>query len=238
MGFLETANSRFVYIVCGSALVVIILILLNFIRVAVNRAKEIGIEESKIRLTIKTTLLVSIGPAFSILVPMIVMIKLLGAPWTWLRLSVIGSAPMEMLIADNALAVSGFDRLSNTGNLNANAFGLITLSVGLAVGGGILLNIVLNKRYSKGIAKMKKGNIDWTSILVISIFGGFMIHLGGKTVVQEGAVAAAVFFTTMLFSLIFDGVIARYNMNKLKEYSFALTLIAGMASAVGWHHVL
>ncbi len=233
MGFLEAANSATVYIICGLTLLIIIGIILSYLITAIKRAKVIGISTSTIVKTTKTTMLVSIGPALSILVPMIAMMMILGTPWTWLRLSVVGSAPMELMVADMALKYAGTSTgLTDVSILAAEQFGLIAMCVGISVGGGCILVALFNKKYTTGIAKMKSSNGTWTAILLAALFGGFILQAGAEPLLHGGAVQTSVFIFTFVITGVVGITIQKLNIKWLKDYAFALSLLLGMAFAI------
>ena len=59
-----------------------------FLLKALRRSKEIGMDQAKIKKTIKTAALFTIAPAVSIVISVITLSKSLGIPLPWLRLSV------------------------------------------------------------------------------------------------------------------------------------------------------
>lgn len=111
MTFLEAANSKFVYLVSIGVIAVILGMCLIYLRLALKRAKEIGMQKHQLQTAVKTTIMVSVGPMLSIIIPFLTLMALVGAPWAWLRLSVIGSAGTEILYASMVMDAAGFDAL-------------------------------------------------------------------------------------------------------------------------------
>lgn len=235
MSFLEVANHPFVYVACGIAILIVIIILLNFLRLSIKRAKEIGYSNSDLLKVVKTTLIVSIGPALSILIPMLALIKVLGRPFSWLRLSVIGSASMEMILANWALSSNGYGALGT--DLPGVAFGAVALVVGCSVIDGMLINIFLNKRVSQSLDKMRNTNMEFTNMLTETLFGSFIGALAVPSM-MESAVSFASAITGFVFFLIIIFLIRKLNLKKMNEYSFAIALIGGMLMAILWNSLL
>lgn len=232
MSFLEVANQPFVYVACGSAILVVVVILLNFLRLSIRRAKEIGYSSRDLVKVVKTTLIVSIGPALSILIPMLALIKVLGRPFSWLRLSVIGSASMEMILANWALSSNGYSALGT--ELPGVAFGAVALVVGFSVIDGMLINIFLNKKVSQSLDKMRSTNMKFTNMLTGTLFGSFIGALAVPSM-MESVVSFASAVTGFIFFLVVMLLIRKFNMKKLNEYSFAIALVGGMLMTILWN---
>lgn len=235
MSFLEIANHPVIYVVCGTSILVVCLILLNFLRIGIGRAKEIGYTNKDIRKIIKTTIVVSVGPTLSILIPMLALMKVLGRPFSWLRLSVIGSASMEMLVANWALTSNGYTALGT--DLPAIAFGAVVLVVGCSVVDGMFLNIFFNKKISSQLDKMRSSNQEFTSMLTAILFGSFIGSLAVPSMV-ESAVACVSTVSGLVLFLGVLAVIRKKNWKKLNEYAFAIALVGGMLLAILWNGLL
>ena len=78
-----------------------------FLVKALRRSREIGMDQKKIRKTIRTAAVFTIAPAVSIVISVITLSKSLGIPLPWLRLSVVGSLSYEAIAASNALSAMG-----------------------------------------------------------------------------------------------------------------------------------
>lgn len=239
MGFLDIANSNFVWLVCGVNVALIVLILFYAMAVSMKQAKALGIEKSEIILTIKTTLVTSIGPALSILVPFIAMTQVLGTAWSWIRLSVIGSASMELTTAD--LALTAYGGLMGK-SLPAEGFALVALNVAVCVSPIVIATALLNKPYSLAIEKARKKDAGIVNVAVQALSCGLLICMITKTATNGclggNMVPLAVALTTFVISFIFEKLVARFKLEKLKEYSMGLIMLASMASAIFWANVL
>lgn len=235
MSFLELANDNFMYVICGGALLVILVILICFMRMAWKRALAIGYTNKKLFGIVKTTLAVSLGPALSILIPLLVLIRVLGAPWSWLRLSVVGSAPMEMSVANLALGFGGFGELG--GELPASAFGLVAIVVSISIPSGILLNIFFNKRVSNSYEKMRQADPSFASLLTSVLFGSFIAAPTAGSVATS-VVSLLVLITAFVLFAILMVLVKKFNLKLVGQYSFAIGLIASMGMAILWNALL
>lgn len=236
MSFLEIANSPYMYLICGGTVLLVTVILVYFLAVAWKRGLELGLTKHEMGNTIKTTLLVSLGPALSILIPMLALIKVLGAPWSWLRLSVIGSAAMELLLANMGLTNTGYPELG-MGELPGEAWGIVSLCVGFGVLTGLVLNIFFNKKYSSGVQTMRQRDARKTAMFSNALFGGVIASLGTMNFVGS-TINTAEYFTAAALMAVLTILIKKTGKQKLKEYAFALAIFLSMAAAILWANIL
>ncbi|MCD8131909.1 MAG: DUF5058 family protein [Lachnospiraceae bacterium] len=239
--FLEVANSGLVYIVAMAGILLVIGVLIAFLIVALRQAKAIGMDNKKIWTTVRATILVSLGPSLSILVPFLAMMMLLGVPWSWYRLSVVGSAGQEMALATMVMNIGGFGSLGT--ETAGEAFCFYTVGIGIIYCTGMLANILLNKAYSSGIQKSSRGkHSGLISAITGSLFIGMMGYLASYLMVpyvQSATwVAILTFITGLVISLAVDIINGKYKIKWLRDYSFAICLILNMCSAIVWNVIL
>ena len=87
VNYLELANSPLMWVSAAIAVGIVVFQSVLFFRKSLKAAKEIGIEQEKINMAIKSSAISSIGPSIVILVTMISLIVSMGAPVSWMRLS-------------------------------------------------------------------------------------------------------------------------------------------------------
>ena len=235
MSFLEIANSTPVFIVCGIALLVVVGVLIVFMAMAWKRGLELGMSKDTLVSVVKSTLMVSVGPLLSILVPLFALIRVLGAPWSWLRLSVIGSAVMELSIATMAIQGGGYGDLGSA--LPGEAFGLMALVVGFGITAGMVLNIIFNKGVSSGLTSLRSKNPAKTGLLVSALFASFLANLS-STYLVAGTIQILVFATALLASAGLNFYVKKSGKTALAGYSFAICLVFSMAMAILWSNLL
>ena len=100
-------NHPILFIIAGLLVAVVLAQSVFFLLKALRRSKEIGMDQIKIRKTIKTAAIFTIAPAVSIVISVIALSKSLGIPLPWLRLSVVGSMSYETVAASNAMEAMG-----------------------------------------------------------------------------------------------------------------------------------
>ena len=90
MNIFDILNSKLLYVLVAIGLLVIFLICILFFVRAKKRAKELDIPDEKVKATIKSSLVFSIVPSIAVIIGLITLTPLLGIPWPWFRLSVVG----------------------------------------------------------------------------------------------------------------------------------------------------
>ena len=95
VNYLELANSPLMWVSAAIAVGIVVFQSVLFFRKSLKAAKEIGIEQEKINMAIKSSAISSIGPSIVILVTMISLIVSMGAPvsWIWFELFTISRKP-------------------------------------------------------------------------------------------------------------------------------------------------
>ena len=104
-----TTNHPILFLLVGILVAVVMGQSVYFLLKALKRSKEIGMDQTKIKKTIKTAAIFTIAPAVSIVISVITLSKSLGIPLPWLRLSVVGSLSYEAIAASNAVSAMGLE---------------------------------------------------------------------------------------------------------------------------------
>ncbi|NLY82731.1 MAG: DUF5058 family protein, partial [Clostridiales bacterium] len=100
-------NSPFIFFLVAVILCLVLAQSIFFMIRAWRQAKDLGIETKKLRGVVKTSVVFTIVPAFSILIGVIALSKKLGLPLPWLRLSVVGAITYETPAAEAASQAVG-----------------------------------------------------------------------------------------------------------------------------------
>lgn len=227
---LVLANSTTMAVLCAAVVLIVLIQPILFFPIAWKRGKELGITKEEMLATIKSSMIFSIVPSLPILVSYLVLLPALGKYFPWLRLSVVGSATYETMVADMAAKSMGYSSLFGV-EFSSQAFISLMLVVSIGILGGNIFNLFFLKSYDKQVRtlKSKHGNLVplITGAMFMGMFGTF----------------SAPYLTNFtqplnLVAIIVAGVVAilcnkiAKKHAKLKEFSFAISLLAGMASAV------
>ena len=115
-----------------------------FLVKALRRSKQLNMDQTKIKKTIRTAAIFTIAPAVAIVVSVAILSKKLGLPLPWLRLSVVGSMSYETIAANNALAAMGQSLGSGT-PLTAQQYVNVLLVMTISIMVGIWLVPAIGK---------------------------------------------------------------------------------------------
>lgn len=93
-------NGKLMY---GSVMIGLLLIFLLcavMLKMAWARCIELGIPRQKVMDAVKSSVIFSVVPSLSIVIGLFSLAAVLGVPWPWFRLSVVGSVSYELMAAD------------------------------------------------------------------------------------------------------------------------------------------
>ena len=216
-----------------------------FLVKALRRSREIGMDQKKIRKTIRTAAVFTIAPAVSIVISVITLSKSLGIPLPWLRLSVVGSLSYEAIAASNALSAMGLE-LGKVSQLTAQQYVNITLVMTISILVGIWLVPLIGKRLLGGMSKLGAKDAKWADIFqnamfigMISAFVGFVFcdisrlwaPVAGFSP-TSGLIPVCVMAVSALVMLLCGLLLKKFKWNWVNDYALPISLVLGMAAAI------
>ena len=104
-------NSTTLYIAVIVGLLLIFLLCAVMLKMAWGRCIELGISREKVKDVIKSSVIFSIVPSLSIVIGLFSLAAVLGVPWPWFRLSVVGSVSYELMAADMVATGAGYESI-------------------------------------------------------------------------------------------------------------------------------
>lgn len=165
---------------------------------------------------------------------MLAMIKLLGAPWIGLRLSVIGSATMEMSLAN--MSITGMGALGDP-DLPKEALGMNVFCVAFGSMIGMVLNIFFNKKLCSNLDAIRSKDSSTLDLYTNGILAAVFAVLGATTLVAS-SVHCAQYYSALIIYFLVMLLVKKTQNKKLREYSFTVALVIGMAAAIIWAAIL
>ncbi len=144
-----------------------------FLIKALKRSRELGMDQAKIKKTVKTAAVFTVAPAVAIVVSVAILSKKLGLPLPWLRLSVVGSMSYETIAANNALSGMGLS-LGSPGDLTAQQYLNVLLVMTISIMVGIWLVPVIGKKLLSGMTNLSNRDAKWADIFQNSMFIGMI----------------------------------------------------------------
>ena len=233
-----------------------------FLVKAYRRAKELGMDMTKIHKTIKTAAIFTVAPAVSIVITVVALSKSLGIALPWLRLSVVGSLSYEAIAAANAASGMGTTLAELAKSMTATQYVTIASVMTISIMVGIWLVPVIAKKYQSGLLSFEKKDAKWSEILqnslfigMISAFVGFVFcdisrlwrstdgifevtkTVDGAEVVTRytstsGLVPVCVMACSALLMCVCGLLINKLKWKWLNDYALPICMVAGMAVAI------
>lgn len=226
---LNAANSAAMAILCGLTIVAVLIQPVLFTMAAVRRAKELDMDRGELKRAAKSSSLFSIIPSLPILISYLLLVPFLGRFFPWLRLSVVGSAAYETMVANMAAEAFGLESMS-VPNIPVEVFIGIVFVVTVGILGGNLFNVIFLKMYDKKVASLKSKNAAIVPVITTAMFLGMYATMAAPHMTNfTNFPGLGAFFIAGLCSLLAGR--AANQFSGLKEFAFPASMIVGMLSA-------
>ena len=257
-----SVNHPILFVFVGLIIAAVIGQSVYFLVKSYRRAKEIGMDMTKINKTIKTAAIFTVAPAVSIVITVVALSKSLGIALPWLRLSVVGSLSYEAIAAANAASGMGTTLAELANNMTASQYVTIASVMTISIMVGIWLVPVVAKKYQNGLVSFEKKDAKWSDILqnslfigMISAFVGFVFcdisrlwrsvdgiftvtkEVDGAEVITRytstsGLVPVCVMACSALLMCICGLLINKLKWKWLNDYALPICMVVGMAVAI------
>ena len=167
----------------------------------------------------------AVGPAVAVFIVMIGMMAVVGAPITWLRLSIIGAAPTELTATTVGAKAMGIQL--NTPEYGLTAFAASVWTMTLNGCGWLVFCGLFTHKMGKIMDHFTGGDIAIMSEVCGAAVLGTASYLAVDQGLRSHPNAAAVFA-----SIIAMGILMKVSPKWLKEYNLGIAMIAGMTAAI------
>lgn len=168
-----SVNHPILFVLAGIVIAFVLGQSVYFLCKAVRRSKALGMDQSKIRKTIRSAAIFTIAPAVAIVISVMTLSKKLGLPLPWLRLSVVGSMSYETVAANNALSAMG-QSLGSGSALTAQQYVNVLLVMTISILMGIWLVPLIAKKLLGGMSNLGKRDAKWADIFSNALFIGMI----------------------------------------------------------------
>ena len=237
-------NHPILFVLAGFLVAVVLGQSVYFLVKALRHSRELGMDQTRIRKTIRTAAVFTVAPAVSIVISVITLSKSLGIPLPWLRLSVVGSLSYEAIAASNAVSAMGLT-LGQIDSLTAQQFVNISLVMTISILLGIWLVPLIGKKLLGGMSNLEKRDAKWADIFqnamfigMIAAFLGFVfcdfsrLWIPGDYAPTSGLVPVCVMAVSAVVMVACGLLMRRPKLKWLNDYALPISLILGMASAI------
>ena len=236
--YLSAVNSSQLYAIVAVVLLVMTAVCAVFLVKSWRSGVKLGMDKKLLRRTITASATFTLLPSISILLGVIALSGSLGVPFSWLRLSVIGSLQYELNVAEIAAQSYGLSGLRLT-ELSKEAFITISLVMTVGILGGIVCCFFFLKGYMKKLkGKPKKESsgkpgfgAHATTALFVGLCATFVGSYVGRAVHADWIPLAVALIAGAVMGL-FEYFIHKKGKVALENFSLAASMLAAMAAAV------
>lgn len=228
--YLQISNGSIMYILASILILFVLVQSFVFLFIALKRGKEIGIRKEVITSTIRSSIILSIVPSLPIVISLIAIAPILGIPFSWLRLSIIGSAPYELISAEIGAKSMGIASLGADG-YTAEVFANSMWIMSIGIIWGLVLCIFFLKKYQGRLRDVKKKDSSWVTILIHALFFGMLSVFIGPPLVQGGSSLYVLLFSAFVM-LALTYFANKFKLSWVHNFSLAVSMLSGMTLAV------
>lgn len=228
--YMNVANNKIFY-VCGGIITIFVLFQAwLFFRHAFKEGLKCGLNRAAMYKALRTGFLSSIVPSIASVVALVAMVPVLGLPIPWIRQTIMGSTPYELLAAGIGAKTMGVSSLGGSGYTSAvfsSSIWIMTLGSVWAIVILVFFLKIIKKRY----AKMTSKDPQWNGVLINAAFMGvFSVFIAEP--VTQGGVPLATLLAGAAIMTVFAVVIVKFKQNWLKEYALTFSMIGAMICSV------
>ena len=236
-------NHPVLFLIAGLLVAVVLAQSVFFLVKALRRSKELGMDQTKIRKTIRTAAIFTVAPAVAIVISVIALSKSLGLPLPWLRLSVVGSMSYEAIAAENAVSAMGLS-LGKIDALTEQQYVNIVLVMTISILVGIWLVPLIGKKLLSGMSNLGNRDAKWADIFSSAMFIGMIATFLGYVFCDisrlwspvEGfsPTSGLIPVCVMVVSAVVMALcgLAMKKWKWLGDYALPISLVAGMLAAI------
>jgi hypothetical protein len=239
MSFFDAANHWLIYVMVIAGITFVAAFAVLSMSKSWKRALAKGYTRDKLMTIVRASVSASIVPSISIVIGLFSLVALIGIPWPWWRLSVVGALTYETMAADSAIKAAGLD-LSRLAEADASHFVLVMFVMSIGIIGGMFISPFVTKPIHLGSMKMKAGDKRW-AVLGGSVFFLVILAVFDTPIFLNWTKAGFTQMLTFVTSAGLTVMLTRVAVGKLawlKSFVLAISLVLAMASSVLWNAVL
>jgi hypothetical protein len=238
--YLSNVNAGVFYLIVAAIMAFITIMCVIFLVKSYRAGIQIGMDKKVLKKAIISSATFTLLPSVSILLGVIALSGNLGIPFSWLRLSVIGSLQYELQVA--GIAADGLGIKLDVSQLDMNSFVTIALVMTLGILGGVFLCIFALKKYLSKVRKAPKKEAGSkpgfgafaTTAMFIGLCGAYIGTYVGLAIPREGWDILPILVALIAAGAmaIFEYLIQKKNKKVLENFSLAASMLIAMAGTV------
>ena len=241
--YLSIVNSIPFYLIVALVLVFVVAMCVIFLVKSYKAGIALGMDPKDLKKVMTSSATFTLLPSISILLGVIALSGTLGVPFSWLRLSVIGSLQYELNVAEIAATAFGLSGL-RVDQMSMEAYSTIALVMTGGILGGLFCSIFFLKKYlNKLSAKPKKTETGEkkpsfgdhaTTAMFVGLCAAYIGSYVGRVMPGEYFDIMPLFtaIVAAIVMAVFEYLIQKKNMRSLENFSLAASMLVAMAAAV------
>ncbi len=233
MSYQEVSESSLLYVLVIVSLLIIAAICVYYLLLCMRKAKEMGISKQKVNEIIKSTAIFSIVPSIAIAIGLVTLVIVIGIPYAWFRLSVIGSVSYELMASNMALSALKLD----LANADADAFGLIMWVMCVPITSTVLANIFVCKPMHLGTMRVGSGDKKWGALSQTTFMTALLVVLI-VPMIFGGLVGLLTFVTSALIAVVVSMLAKKTGAKWMNDFILAICLIGAMGMSIVYTNLL
>ena len=233
MSYQEVSESSLLYVLVIVSLLIIAAICVYYLLLCMRKAKEMGISKQKVNEIIKSTAIFSIVPSIAIAIGLVTLVIVIGIPYAWFRLSVIGSVSYELMASNMALSALKLD----LANADADAFGLIMWVMCVPITSTVLANIFVCKPMHLGTMRVGSGDKKWGALSQTTFMTALLVVLI-VPMIFGGLVGLLTFVTSALIAVVVSMLAKKTGAKWMNDCILAICLIGAMGMSIVYTNLL
>ena len=236
MNYLDVANSSFVFMVCGVIVFSVLVISCLFLWKAWKRCLELGMWREILMRTGKSSMTFSIAPSIPIVIALAAMVGILGIPFPWMRLSIIGSFQYELMTANIGATAMGIESLGGagyTGQVFSNSMWVMSLGIIW----GMIFSIFFLKKFSSTLESAQKKDSTKIQIIITALYFGMISVFVGPPIVSGGVQLYTLLVSALLLFAI-TYITRQMESTAAGDFAFTLSMVGGMIFAAFYTNLI
>ena len=233
MSYKDVSESSLLYVLVIVSLLIIAAICVYYLLLCMRKAKEMGISKQKVKEIIKSTAIFSVVPSIAITIGLVTLVIVIGIPYAWFRLSVIGSVSYELMASNMALNALNLD----LANADADAFGLIMWVMCIPITSTVLANIFVCKPMHLGTMRVGSGDKKWGALSQTTFMTALLVVLI-IPMIFGGLVGLLTFVTSALIAVVVSMLAKKTGAKWMNDFILAICLIGAMAMSIVYTNLL
>jgi len=234
----ELMNSPGLWIMSSFVVIIIVTLSIYYFKIAIKRAKEIGISKERYIPAIRSAAITSLGPSLSPVIVLISVIAIVGGPTAWMRLNEVGAARTELAMVTMSCGLLGIE--PGSADFGVQAFSYSVWGMALNDVGWFIVAFLLTHRMGQAVDFLYgKYDRQWINLLMKGATFGVTGYLLANQIVSKFIVADAEmlvrlkgFIPALISGCVMVIIYKFFGKNqRLQELALGIAMLVGMLSA-------